>query len=77
MLSFKAIPIKPAIPIKGLKPNGNPANQRFKNANPADNAATAPKIPASKNEAYVARAKELQKDLETAFLDRSEGSKPG
>jgi len=29
-----------------------------------------PDIPPSENKAYVARAKELQKDLETAFLNR-------
>jgi CPA2 family monovalent cation:H+ antiporter-2 len=29
-----------------------------------------PDVPASQNAAYVARAKELQKDLETAFLNR-------
>ena len=27
-------------------------------------------VPPSENKAYVARAKELQKDLETAFLNR-------
>ncbi|MGJ8617395.1 MAG: cation:proton antiporter domain-containing protein [Sulfitobacter sp.] len=31
-----------------------------------------PDVPPSENKAYVARAKELQKDLETAFLNRSE-----
>ena len=29
-----------------------------------------PDVPPSENKAYVARAKELQKDLETAFLNR-------
>ncbi len=31
-----------------------------------------PDVPAAENAAYVARAKELQKDLETAFLNRAE-----
>ncbi len=31
-----------------------------------------PDVPASQNEAYVARARELQKDLETAFLAQAE-----
>jgi CPA2 family monovalent cation:H+ antiporter-2 len=31
-----------------------------------------PNVPASENKAYVARAKELQKELETAFLNRTD-----
>ncbi len=34
-----------------------------------------PDIPASENKAYVARAKELQKDLETAFLNLADDEK--
>jgi CPA2 family monovalent cation:H+ antiporter-2 len=34
-----------------------------------------PDVAPSDNEAYVARAKELQKDLETAFLNRGEEDK--
>ncbi|MGJ8544925.1 MAG: cation:proton antiporter domain-containing protein [Sulfitobacter sp.] len=34
-----------------------------------------PEVPASQNAAYVARAKELQKDLETAFLNRADETK--
>lgn len=36
-----------------------------------------PDVPASQNEAYVARARELQKDLETAFLAQAEERNKG